>query len=163
MAASLLAGCTGSPVRGEATPIAVSAGQAAAMVSAYRARNGLGPVGTDPRLNAVAAAPGAWRWPSATGISHNAGGSLPRRLSRRRLCLGRDGGEHRRRLFGSLDAAMAGLGSSRPGTARTSSTAVTEIGIAAAATPPGSGTTYWTYWSLRPSRRVAPGLAMQRP
>ena len=47
VAASLFAGCTGAPVRGEATPIAVSAGAAAAMVSAFRARNGLGPVGTE--------------------------------------------------------------------------------------------------------------------
>lgn len=144
MVASLLVGCTGSPVRGEATPIAVNASAAAGMVSAYRARNGLGPVGTDPRLNSVAAAQ-AMAMARRDRLSHGAGGSLPRRLSA-------DGyawdatAENIGAGYSSLAAAMQGWETSAGHRKNLLNSHVTEIGIAAAAAPPGSR--FRTYWTL---------------
>ena len=144
MAASLLAGCTGSPVRGEATPIAVSAGEAAALVSAYRARNGLGRVGVDPRLNSVASAQ-SMAMAGRDRLSHGAGGSLPRRLSAGGYAWDATA-ENIGAGYASLGAAMQGWEVSAEHRKNLLNSHVTEIGVAAAAAPPGSK--YRTYWTL---------------
>jgi uncharacterized protein YkwD len=144
MTASLSAGCTGAPVRGEPTPIAVSAGAAAAMVSAYRARNGFGPVGTDPRLNSVASAQ-AMAMAGRDRLSHSAGGSLPRRLSAGGYAWDATA-ENIGAGYASLGAAMQGWEESPEHRKNLLNSHVTEIGVAAAAAPPGSR--FRTYWSL---------------
>ena len=114
------------------------------MVSAYRARNGLGPVGTDPRLNWVASAQ-SMAMAGRDRLSHNAGGSLPRRLSAGGYAWDA-AAENIGAGYSSLGAAMQGWEVSAEHRKNLLNSHVTEIGVAAAAPPPGSR--FRTYWTL---------------
>jgi uncharacterized protein YkwD len=133
------------------TPIPIDAAGAARLISAYRAENGLGPVGVDSRLVQAAA-----RYARAMGerdrINHRIGGSLPSRVS----AAGYDWGA----VAENLGAGYAGLNDAITGWKRSPghrknllSPYATEIGIAAVATPAGSKRR--NYWALI--------LAMPRP
>ena len=138
-----LAACT-SGARQAVTPIAVSGGQAASLVSSYRAANGLDRVGVDSRLM-QAAADQARAMGERDIIGHNVAGSLSRRVS----AAGFDWGAAAENLgagYSSLDAAMGGWRGSAGHRQNLLNPLVTEIGVAAVATPPGSR--HRTYWAL---------------
>jgi uncharacterized protein YkwD len=95
-------------------------------------------------------------------MSHRAGGSLARRVQDS----GYDWGATAENLgagYANLDAAMVGWRNSAGHRKNLLNPRVTEIGIAAVATPPGSK--YRTYWALilagpRPEPAVAGPFAM---
>jgi uncharacterized protein YkwD len=97
-------------------------------------------------------------------ISHSLGGSLPKRVT----AVGYDWGAAAENLgagYPTLDAAVAGWKRSAGHRRNLLNPKVTEIGIAAVATPPGSR--YRTYWALilaaPPPERMASGpFAMGR-
>jgi hypothetical protein len=128
------------PVR----PIGVDAGHAASLVSAYRAANGLGPVGVDSRLM-QAASDYARAMGERDKINHRIGGSLAKRVAR----AGYDWGATAENLgagYPTLDAAMDAWKGS-PGHRRNLlNPLITEIGIAAVATP--AGARHDNYWAL---------------
>lgn len=144
------------------TPIQVDASEAARMISAYRARNGLGPVSVDSRLMQVAT-----EYARVMGerdkIGHRLGASLPRRVT----AAGYDwsyAAENLGASYGTLEAVMRGWKESPGHRKNLLSPLATEIGIAAVATPPGSK--HRNYWALvlaapRPERVVA-GTAILR-
>lgn len=139
----IVSACTTGAPR-TATPIPVSAGQTASLVSAYRAQHGLGPVGVDSRLM-QAAATHARTMGQRDRIGHGVGGSLPRRVS----AAGYDWGAAAENLgagYSSLDAAMAGWRNSAGHRRNLLNPNVTEIGVAAVRTP--SGSKHDTYWAL---------------
>jgi uncharacterized protein YkwD len=143
------------------TPIAVDAGAAAGMVSAFREENGLGPVGVDSRLM-EAAADQARAMGERDKIGHSVAGSLPRRLGR----AGYDWAATAENLgagYASLPAAIEGWKASADHRKNLLNSYVTEIGVAAVATPPGSKKR--TYWALivgmpRPQAVAAGPFAM---
>lgn len=133
---------TGAPQ--PATPISVDAGRTASLVSAYRSANGLGPVGVDSRLM-EAARTQALAMGKCDKIGHRVAGPLPRRITR----AGYEWGAAAENLgagYASLDATMAGWRNSSGHRANLLNPNVTEIGVAAVATPPGSK--HGTYWAL---------------
>lgn len=126
------------------TPIAVSGGQAASLVSAYRSRNGLGSVGVDSRLM-QAAAEQARAMGERDRIGHSVAGSLGGRVSG----TGYDWGATAENLgagYPTLDSAMAAWRDSAGHRQNLLNPLVTEIGVAAVATPAGSR--HRTYWAL---------------
>jgi uncharacterized protein YkwD len=126
------------------TPLAVDAGQAASLVSGFRAANGLGPVGVDSRLQQAAGAR-ARAMGERDRMGHRVGGSLPRRLTE----AGYDWGATAENLgegYTSLPAAMQGWKDSREHRANLLNPHVTDIGVAAVSTPPGAKKR--TYWAL---------------
>jgi Cysteine-rich secretory protein family len=139
------------------TPIHVDAGRAAGLISAYRAQNGLGPVGVDSRLISAAA-----NYARAMGtrdkINHRIGGSLPKRVTAAGYVWGA-AAENLAAGYSSLDEAMRGWKASSGHRKNLLNPNVTEIGIAAVATPPGSKKR--NYWALilasPPPDRVASG------
>lgn len=144
LAVAALSGCVGASALGQATPVAVSASEAARRVSVFRAANGLPPVHSDARLTAIAAAH-AVAMGRRDALSHRIGGSLPKRLSAenyRWVAAAENIGAG----YPTLEAAMEGWEQSAGHRKNLLNRAVTEIGIGAAATPPGSK--YHTYWSL---------------
>lgn len=153
--------CTTGSVKQSVTPLSVSAGQAANLISAYRAENGLPPVRVDSRLM-QAAAEQARAMGERDKISHRIGGSLTKRVSR----TGYDWGALSENLgagYPSLSAVMEGWKRSPGHRKNLLSKNVTEIGIAAVATPPGSKRR--NYWALvlgapRPQRLQAGPFAM---
>lgn len=154
-----LAGCVSAPTQ-EATPIAVDAGRAAAMVSAFRQANGLGRVGVDDRLNAAAAGH-ALAMGRRDNLSHSFGfgNSLPSRVSG----AGYDWGAIAENIgagYRDLDAVMAGWEASPGHRKNLLNPGITEIGIAAVATPPGAKKrTYWSLVLAGPRQaRPAPGF-----
>ena len=144
LALSALSGCVGAAALGQATPIAVNAGEAARLVSAFRTANGLAPVRSDARLTAIAAAQ-AVAMGRRDKLSHRAGGSLPKRLSAGDYSWVA-AAENIGAGYPTLEAAMKGWEQSSGHRKNLLNRAVTEIGIGAAAAPPGSK--YHTYWSL---------------
>jgi uncharacterized protein YkwD len=121
------------------------------MVSAYRAQNGLGPVSVDSRLM-QAAAEQARAMGERDKLSHSSGGSLARRVSG----VGYDWGATAENIgagYSSLEAVMAGWKASSGHRKNLLNPRVTDVGIAAVATPPGSKKS--SYWALI--------LAMPRP
>jgi uncharacterized protein YkwD len=144
LGALALAACSGGGSRQAATPISVDVGRTANLVSAYRAANGLGPVRVESRLN-DAAASHARLMGGRDKMSHSLGGSLPKRIG----AAGYDWGAAAENLgagYANLDAAMAGWKQSAGHRRNLLNPNVTEIGVAAVATPPGSK--YRTYWTL---------------
>ena len=141
--ALVLAACVGGAVQ-ETTPIQVDQGRAAAMVSEFRAANGLGPVGVDSRLSQAAGTQAVAMGRRDT-LSHRVGGSLARRVS----AVGYDWGATAENIgagYSSLDDVMAGWRASAGHRKNLLNPNVTEIGIAAVATPPGAAKR--SYWAL---------------
>jgi uncharacterized protein YkwD len=156
-----LSACTTGSLQ-PVTPLAVDAGRAASLVSTFRAANGLGPVGVDSRLMQTASAQ-ARAMGERDRIGHRVGGPLPRRLA----AAGYDWGATTENLgagYRDLDDVMAGWKASGEHRKNMLNPLVTEIGIAAVATPPGSRKR--TYWALvlatpRPERVAAGPFAME--
>jgi len=146
----VLSACTtGGPQ--PVTPIRVDAGRAAQLISAYRAENGLGPVGVDSRLM-KAAADYARVMGERDRIGHRIGASLPRRVA----AVGYDWGfvaENLAAGYSTVEDAMQGWKNSPGHRQNLLNPYAAEIGIAAVATPPGSDRR--NYWALI--------LAMQQP
>ena len=133
----------GGPLH-DATPIPVDPGRAASLVSAYRTANGLAPVGVDPLLT-QAAREQALAMGRRDKIGHGVAGRLPGRVA----AVGYDWGAVAENLgagYANLDAAMQGWKISAEHRRNLLNPHVTEIGVAAVATPPGSR--YRTYWAL---------------
>jgi hypothetical protein len=126
------------------TPISVDAGRAAGLISSYRAQNGLGRVRVNSKLIA-AAADYARAMGTRDKISHSIGGSLPKRI----VAEGYDWGAAAENLgagYGSLNDVIAGWKASAGHRKNLLNPNVTEMGIAAVATPPGSK--HRNYWAL---------------
>lgn len=163
----LLAACTAIPAPDprQVTTIAIDAGQAVNVISAYRGANGLGKVKVDPRLMA-AAADYAKAMGSQDRINHRIGGTLPRRVA----AAGYDWGAAAENLgagYPTLNSALDAWKRSPGHRKNLLSPNVTEIGVAAVGTPPGSK--HRTYWALilaapRPERSAAGpfGLELSR-
>jgi uncharacterized protein YkwD len=150
----LLSACsTGS--RQPVTPVSVDAGRTAGLVTAYRAENGLPPVGVDPRLTQAAIAQ-ARAMGERDRIGHRVAGPLPRRVS----ATGYDWGAAAENLgagYPSLEAAMRGWKDSGEHRRNLLNPRVSEIGVAAVATPPGSKhRTYWALILAGPRRQPSP-------
>ena len=142
--ALVLAACSGGGSRQPATPISLDVGRTASLVSAYRAANGLGPVRVESRLM-QAAATQARVMGERDRIGHRVAGPLPRRI----WAAGYDWGAAAENLgagYSNLDGAMAGWKASAGHRRNLLHPDVTEIGVAAVATPPGSK--HRTYWAL---------------
>lgn len=143
-------------------PIRVDAGRAAGLISSYRVQNGLGPVRVNSKLMA-AAADYARAMGTRDKISHTIGGALPKRIS----AAGYDWGAAAENLgagYSSLSDVMAGWKASAGHRRNLLNPNVTEMGIAAAATPPGSK--YRNYWALimaapQPDRVAAGPFGME--
>jgi uncharacterized protein YkwD len=140
----LLSACSAFGTHQPVTPIAVDAARLASLVSAYRIDNGLDPVAIDSRLmqaaNSQARAMG-----ERDRMGHRVAGSLARRVT----AAGYEWGAVAENLgagYPTLDAALAGWKASRDHRANLLNPAVTDIGIAAVATPPGSSKR--SYWAL---------------
>jgi uncharacterized protein YkwD len=130
-------------------------------VSAYRSQHGLGSVGVDSRLT-QAAREQARAMGERDRIGHGVAGGLGGRVS----AAGYDWGATTENLgagFESLDDAMAGWRNSAGHRQNLLNPHVTEIGVAAVATPEGSR--HRTYWALilaapRPEQVLAGPFAM---
>jgi uncharacterized protein YkwD len=121
----------------------VNVSEAAAIISAYRANNGLGKVVISPRLNAIAAAQ-ANAMARADKMSHDVGGPFARRLAQG----GYDmlaAAENIGAGYRTLAEAFSGWRGSPPHNANLLNREVTEIGIANAYAPGGK---YKVYWAL---------------
>jgi uncharacterized protein YkwD len=135
----------------------VDAAYAARLISAYRAENGLGPVGVDSRLM-LAATSYARAMGERDRINHRIGGSLLRRIQ----AAGYDWGAAAENLgagYDGLSDVMAGWTRSAGHRQNLLNPYVTEIGIAAVAASRGSN--YPNYWALilatpRPERGAGP-------
>jgi uncharacterized protein YkwD len=144
------------------TPIRVEAGRAAGMISAYRSQNGLGSVRVSSKLM-EAAADYARAMGRRDKISHGIGGSLPKRVA----AVGYNWGAVAENLgagYASLEDTVAGWKASAGHRRNLLNPGVTEIGIAAVATPPGSK--HRNYWALilagpQPDRVVAGPFGME--
>ncbi len=137
------AACTSAPVQ-PVTAMAVDAGQTQAMVSAYRAQAGLGPVRVESRLMQAATAQ-ARAMGERDRMGHRVAGPLPRRVS----AAGYDWGAATENLgagYPSLETAMQGWRQSPEHRENLLNPDVTEIGVAAVRTPRGSE--HGTYWAL---------------
>ena len=158
-----LAACTSAPTQ-PVTPIAVDAGRTQALVSSYRAQNGLGPVQVDSRLMQAAAVQ-ARAMGERDRIGHRVAGPLPRRVA----AAGYDWGAVTENLgagYPSLDTAMQGWKGSPGHRANLLNPAVTEIGIAAVRTSRDAN--HDTYWALilaspRPEPSGAGPFGMTEP
>lgn len=158
LAAVCLSACTSLQVASpqSVTPVAVDAGRAAQLISAYRAENGLGRVTVDSRLNRAAA-----DYARAMGregrVSHRIGGSLGRRVT----ASGYDWGVAAENLAsGQSDIASAldGWKRSAPHRQNLLNAQVTSIGIAAvSASGGGKSRNYWALILAAP--RPEPVLA----
>ena len=143
-------------------PIGVDAGRAAGMISSYRAQNGLGRVRVNSKLMA-AAADYARAMGTRDKISHGIGGSLPKRIT----AVGYDWGAAAENLgasYGSLNDVISGWKASAGHRKNLLNPNVTEMGIAAVATPPGSK--HRNYWALilaapQPDRVAAGPFGME--
>jgi uncharacterized protein YkwD len=114
------------------------------MISSYRAQNGLGPVRVNSRLM-TAAGDYARAMGQRDKINHTIGGSLAKRVS----AAGYDWGTTAENLgagYGSLDAVIASWKASAGHRRNLLNPNVTEMGIAAVATAPGSK--HRDYWAL---------------
>jgi uncharacterized protein YkwD len=153
LVALVVAACTTALLQ-PVTPIPLDAARAARLITAYRVENGLAPVRVDSRLMQAAAS-----YARAMGerdrISHRIGGSLPSRVS----AAGYDWGAAAENLgagHASIDDVLAGWRRSAGHRQNLLNPHVTEIGIAAVATP--AGATHSSYWALiLASPRPAPG------
>jgi hypothetical protein len=157
-----LAACSMSGGMRSVKPIGVDAGRAAGLISSYRAQNGLGRVRVNSKLMAVAA-----DYARAMGtrdkIAHSIGGSLPKRI----MAAGYDWGAAAENLgagYSSLNDVISGWKASAGHRKNLLNPNVTEMGIAAVATPPGSK--HRNYWALvmaapQPDRVAAGPFGME--
>jgi hypothetical protein len=144
------------------TPISVVAGRAASVISQYRSQNGLGSVRVNSRLM-DAAADYARAMGTRDKIGHGIGGALPKRVA----AVGYDWGAVAENLgagYASMDDTIAGWKASAGHNKNLLNPLVTEIGIAAVATPPGSK--HRNYWALilatpQPDRVAAGPFGME--
>jgi uncharacterized protein YkwD len=140
----LLSACSSFGTHQPVTSIPVDASRTASLVSAYRAQNGLGPVSVDSRLMKAAASQ-ARAMGERDRMGHRVAGSLPRRVT----AVAYDWGATAENLgagYSTLDAAMAGWKASGEHRANLLNPHVTEVGVAAVATPRGSKKR--SYWAL---------------
>ena len=142
-AVSALTACTSGPPQ-PVNPIAVDAGRTAALVSSYRVEHGLGRVSVDSRLM-EAAARQARGMGERDRIGHRVAGALPGRLAAAGYVWGATT-ENLGAGYRTLDAAMQGWRGSPEHRKNLLNPHVTELGIAAFATPPGAR--HRTYWAL---------------
>lgn len=156
-----LAACTSGPTQ-PVTPIAVDAGRTQALVSAFRAQNGLGPVQVESRLM-QAAQTQARAMGERDRMGHRVAGPLPRRV----MAAGYDWGTATENLgagYRSLDAAMQGWKDSPDHRHNLLNPEVTEIGVAAVRTPAGSDhDTYWALILASPRPEPPPGGPFAMP
>jgi uncharacterized protein YkwD len=114
------------------------------LISAYRGQNGLGPVRVNSKLM-NAATDYALAMGTRDDISHGIGGTLPKRVTAARYKWGAVA-ENLGAGYTSLDDTMEGWKASEGHRRNLLNPRVTEIGIAAVATPPGAQ--YPNYWAL---------------
>ncbi len=145
--ALVLGGCATSPFKaGPQRPterLAVDAGQARRLISAYRQAHGRDGVSLDPVLVEVAQRQ-ADAMASANDLSHTVDGHLPQRLAR----VGADrpaAVENVSAGYASLAAALGGWRRSPSHDANLLFGPMRRMGIAAASAP---GTRYRTFWAL---------------
>lgn len=156
-AALILAGCTTARILQPVTPIAVDANEAARLISAFRAENGLGPVHLDPKLMREAQAY-AVTMGQNDKISHTIGGSLARRVT----AVGYDwdfAAENLAANYPTLAAAIQGWKDSPGHRQNMLNSYAEDIGIAAVAMPASAKRrNYWALVLARPApQRVAAG------
>ena len=157
-----LAACSMSGGMRSVKPIGVDAGRAAGLISSYRAQNGLGRVRVNSRLMA-AAADYARAMGTHDKIGHSIGGSLPKRVT----AAGYDWGAAAENLgagYSSLNDVIADWKASAGHRRVLLNPNVTEMGIAAVATPTGSK--HRNYWALimaspQPDRVAAGPFGME--
>jgi uncharacterized protein YkwD len=137
----------------------VDASRTQALVSNYRAQNGLGPVRVESRLMQAAQAQ-ARAMGERDRMGHRVAGPLPRRV----VAAGYDWGTATENLgagYRSLDAAMQGWKASPDHRHNLLNPDVTEIGVAAVRTPAGSD--HDTYLGADPRQPAAPEPPPGRP
>jgi uncharacterized protein YkwD len=139
-----LAGCLAGAHRIETRPIAIDRSSAREMVSAFREVNGLSPVTLSAALD-EAAARQARAMAERDRIGHRVAGALPGRLAAAGYVWGATT-ENLGAGYRNLDAAMQGWRSSPEHRKNLLNPHVTELGVAAFATPPGAK--HRTYWAL---------------
>ena len=122
-------------------PVAVDPAQAAGMVSAFRAQNGLGPVKVSAKLNGIAAAQ-ARKMAAENEMSHTVAGQFPDRLAAGAYDADR-AAENLGEGYDSLAEAMEGWKRS-PEHRKNLLADVTEIGIATGYTPEGRSNVFWS-------------------
>jgi uncharacterized protein YkwD len=146
-----LAGCisgdiTGglfTPGRAEVTLVKVDGRSAAALISRYRAQNGLGPVSVNSRLNALAEKQ-ARAMAAANSMSHNVNGPFRARLDASGYFV-RTAGENIAAGYEGFEEVLARWQNSAPHRRNLLMQGATQIGIGKAHAP---GTRYKVFWSL---------------
>jgi uncharacterized protein YkwD len=133
-------------------PVSVDPAQAAALISAFRAQNGLGPVTVNARLNAIATTQ-ARKMAAENEMSHTVAGDFPERLAAGPYDADR-AAENLGEGYDSLPDAMEGWKRS-PGHRKNLLADVTEIGIATGYTPEGRSNVFWSLELARPHVRPA--------
>ncbi|MCC6983550.1 MAG: CAP domain-containing protein [Bauldia sp.] len=138
---ALLAGCMSLGASGSAEHVAVSAGETARLVNAFRDANGLGPVAVDAALTRIAEHQ-AEAMAARETMSHTVGGQFPSRI--------REGGYRAAAAAENIAAGFRTLGEvipvweASPGhRANLLNTRVTEFGIGAARGEDGR-----IYWAI---------------
>ncbi|HYA72310.1 MAG TPA: CAP domain-containing protein [Roseiarcus sp.] len=135
----------------------VDAAAAAAMLNAYRASRGLGPVRLDPALNAMAQRQ-ADAMVAANALSHDVGGSFASRLASAGVDA-TEAGENVGGGYYSTEEALAGWRGSPEHDANLLIARATRFGIAVAK---DARTQYRVYWAMEVAaepQRPAGGLA----
>ena len=148
---SALAGCSSAldltggvePARLEVAEAALSPATAAAMINAFRAQNGLGPVRVNTQLNGLAQRQ-ARAMARANQMSHGVGGPFRSRLSASGYNA-RTAGENIAAGYKSFSAVLAGWQKSAPHRHTLLLRDAREMGIAVAYAP---GTRYGNFWAL---------------
>ncbi len=149
---SLLAGCTSAldvtggvaeQARLEVAETRIEPARAAAMINAFRARNGLGPIRVNSLLNGLATSQ-ARAMARANQMSHGVGGSFRRRLSASGYDA-RTAGENIAAGQKNFAAVLAAWQNSPPHRHTLLLRDAKEMGIGIAYAP---GTRYKTFWAL---------------
>jgi uncharacterized protein YkwD len=152
-----LAGCAGLDMALPAAPVAVDAGAAARLVSAYRLESGLKSVALDERLMRAARSQ-ALLMAQRDRMGHRVGGPLPRRVSAEGYEWGA-AAENLGRGYDSLEAAFAGWQASAGHRKNLLNPHVTQIGVAAVRAPGSQHGTYWALILAAPRERPGDGPA----
>jgi uncharacterized protein YkwD len=132
-----------TPAHAGATVVKVDGRSAAAVVSRYRAQNGLGPVTVNSRLNALAEKQ-ARAMAVANKMSHNVPTPFRARLDASGIYV-RSAGENIAAGYGDFSQVMSVWQTSAPHRNNLLMRGATQIGVGKAYAP---GTKYKTFWSL---------------
>jgi hypothetical protein len=164
IAALALAGCGGEPLTsgpidpqalGALASVHVDPPAAAAMLTAYRASRGLGPVRLDPALTAMAQRQ-ADAMVAANALSHDVAGNFSSRIAAAGLDTIR-AGENVGGGYYSLESAMDGWRNSPEHTSNLLMPQATRFGIAVAKDP---RTRLRVYWAMEVAAEPGPGMQM---